>query len=90
MAPTLIQLLTTNTVIRRSDLVFVSQTMRDAVSEHGSRYIDLLEHEGLEQQMIHYDNLTAQGQKLLAGVLNDQIGATLRRAGPQTSEVAAP
>jgi hypothetical protein len=73
MAPTLVDLIGKHTVIPPSDLMFVSQTMKEAVTAYGFRYIDFLENVELERNMIHYDNLTADGQKLLGRLLNEQL-----------------
>lgn len=80
MAPTFIDRIEANTSLRRADLAFASETMRRIVSARGFPYLNYLQDAELDAQMVHFDNLTAEGQRLLAGKLNaDLSGASFPR-----------
>lgn len=66
MAPTFVDKLEANTALKGEDLAFASQTMREIVGRYSFPYLDYLRDPELDEQMVHFDNLTARGQRLLA------------------------
>ena len=69
-APTFVDFLTEHTVLERQDLVTAASTMEGIVASFGYGFINLLEDPILDAQMMHYDNLTVQGQETMGNTLN--------------------
>ena len=73
MAPTFVDKIAAHTALPADDLRFVSDTMRKIVTDHGFRYLDYLGDPGLDAEMVHFDNLSATGQRILGDRLNRDL-----------------
>ncbi len=86
MAPTFVNKIERNTSLTRADLEFASTTMRAIVGRRGYAYLDYVRDAELGDQMVHFDNLTAVGQQMLARrVASDLAALSFPRATEMTA-----
>lgn len=65
LAPTFVEKMTDHTILEDEDFEIMRRALRDAVLQHGARFIDFLDDPELAANMQHFDNLTVEGHKLL-------------------------
>ncbi|WP_033069316.1 hypothetical protein [Thalassospira australica] len=76
MVPTFVDKVAEHTNIRRKDLEFSSSVFREIATQYDATYLDYLSNETLSTYMYHYDNLTAEGQKIFGKILEKDLNGT--------------